>query len=347
MARTTKDWDDLLLLPAAAAQLEPASSLLSQPDTPLISSSAIGDRLRYLPTGLPTLDNLGGIRLQSVTEVVGRSGAGKTQLALQMVVMAAKYNQGAMYIDTEKKLILERLRDMAARRVPHQEGDYDDRFPRGMSSTSFNDPQDPNDYNNRAQHERLFSFKAADQVLQNMTVKQPHSTQELLNVLEAVEEEILVRNQQSTSFPVRLLIVDSIAAPLKRDFGPHSIPQRAATAFSIAQTLKRLAEQLHLAVIVINQVGIDGQQQQQQHGATFRSDQMAVRASLGTSWHHCVSTRILVDHDVDPHRDANSTTTTSSQAQNSHHRRLNVVKSNWMPPLAFPFTITPVGIVEL
>ena len=372
--RTTGDVDSLLLLPAPPERSQ--SSRVSNDDPPtLVSHSVMGDRLRYLPTGLPTLDGRrggeggSGLRLRSVTEVVGRAGAGKTQFALQLVLMAAKYNQGSMYIDTEKKLVLERLRDMAtATAAAAAETRYNPSF---LESNQDGGIALGNDH---------FSFKTADTVLQNMTVKQPHSTEELVNVLEAAEEEILLRNQQHqqqqqhqhqhqqqqqqtscTTFPVRLLIVDSIAAPLKRDFGPHSIPQRAATAFSIAQTLKRLAEQLHLAVIVINQVAIAGSNETKDHH--HHHYQVAVRASLGMSWHHCVSTRILLDHDMDPHRDArhlhlegyneeshssslSSVVATSHHHGSQHRRSLSVVKSNWMPCLDCSFIITPVGIVE-
>ncbi|KAL3944109.1 MAG: hypothetical protein SGBAC_001840 [Bacillariaceae sp.] len=168
-------------------------------------------RLRYLPTGLESLDNIlqGGIRVGSVTELVGRAGAG-----------------------------------------------------RGGSSPSS------------------FTFKSPQQVLANLTVETPLSTEELIQTLDAAEELILHRNQQATAaatttstttgtttattitattttttpiYPVRLLIVDSIAAPLTRDFGSDSVVQRSAAIFQCAQTLRRLAETLHLAVVVINQ----------------------------------------------------------------------------------------------
>jgi RecA/RadA recombinase len=173
-----------------------------------------------------------------------------------------------------------------------------------------------------------------------MTVKQPHSTEQLLEVLQAAEEEILHRNQEA-AFPVRLLIVDSIAAPLSRDFGTNAVPQRAATAFSIAQTLKRYAEQLHLAVIVINQVGLDAQSAPS-GGPERRHDQVAVRAALGTSWFHCVSTRLLVDHEVDPHREGWN----PDSGKYNQWRSLIVVKSNWMPFTKLYFEITTVGIEE-
>jgi hypothetical protein len=128
--------------------------------------------------------------------------------------------------------------------------------------------------------------------------------------------------------------VDSIAAPLNRDFGPDLVPQRAATAFSIAQTLKRYAEQLHLGVIVINQAS--GNEE-------WTNDQTTVRAALGTSWHHCVSTRILVEQ-VQAVGDG---CLTSHSGETSHLRALSVVKSNWMPYTSLSFEITPIGIVEV
>lgn len=316
--------------------------------------------MRFLPTGLQSLDRngAGGIRLGSITEVVGRAGAGKTQFALQLVLMAAKYHQGAMYIDTEKKLILERLRDMSAQRWSHDNTYV--RRNQGVSHATFradrgpaisqNKDDDDDDGNAPSNAGISFAFQHPDDVLRNMTVKQPNSTEELLKALETAEDEILHRNQVASSFPVRILIVDSIAAPLKRDFGTNAVPQRAATAFSIAQTLKRYAEQLHLAVIVINQVGLEGSSYSAASGGDGRQrrhDQVAVRAALGTSWHHCVSTRILVDHEVDPHRDGDGQPPDQNAVVNkSQWRSLSVIKSNWMPYTTVPFEITPVGIAE-
>jgi len=374
LSRTTQDWKGRER--GRPAKISRIDANRNAGVTAKISGESVG---YVLPTGLPTLDHChsngsdlgGGIRLRSITEVVGRAGAGKTQLALQMVLMAARYQQGSIYIDTEKKLIVGRLREMAIETIKAESSRHveDDIVP--YSTT----PPPP----------------TVDEVLHNMTVKQPHSTDELVNVLEMIEEEILLRNQQSTSsssssssttisgntpiFPVRVLIVDSIAAPLKRDFGggPSDIPQRAAVAFGIAQSLKRLAEQLNLAVIVINQVGIDQQQPYgggRDSGGRLRPDQVAVRASLGTSWHHCVSTRILVDHEIDPHRDGvplhtsggggtshtsfsnpyggngASTKDDNYPSHMSSHRTLKVLKSNWMPNVSCSFTITPTGIHE-
>ena len=65
--------------------------------------------LRHLPTGLHGLDRRlrGGIRVGTLTELVGRAGTAKTQLAMQMCVLAASvHGLGSVYIDTEQKLNL-------------------------------------------------------------------------------------------------------------------------------------------------------------------------------------------------------------------------------------------------
>jgi RecA/RadA recombinase len=75
--------------------------------------------MRYLPTGISSLDRhlRGGVRVGTITELVGKAGVGKTQLAMQLCVMAARYGQGCVYIDTEQKLSLDRMREIASKRA--------------------------------------------------------------------------------------------------------------------------------------------------------------------------------------------------------------------------------------
>lgn len=69
-----------------------------------------------LTTGLTQLDTYlrGGIRRASLTELVGPAATAKTQLALQMAVSNAQNNGNTIFIDTEQKVSLARLREMAA-----------------------------------------------------------------------------------------------------------------------------------------------------------------------------------------------------------------------------------------
>jgi RecA/RadA recombinase len=328
--------------------------------------------MRYLPTGLPGLDQnmLGGVRIGTITEVVGRAGSGKTQLALQLVVTAARYGQGAVYIDTERKVSLQRLQEMSKTRAKagqdpalSSSSTPGKAFSYNMSSSSrqsmtveSQDDANPNLESNRTPGATAFPYKTAQQVLANLTVHAPGSTQELLTALKDTEDEILYRNQQAAdparldTFPVRLLIVDSIAAPTKRDFGSDSAPQRASAVFQCAQILKRLADQLHLAVVVINQVGL-GQENNNMDSSMRSSDNVSVRAALGTSWYHCVSTRLFMEHECDPHRLGRRQDEHNSmyqqQQQQGRIRRLTVVKSNLVGVTSTNFEVTTIGLEEV
>lgn len=332
--------------------------------SPDASSTAmmIGDRIRYLPTGVASLDRAlqGGIRVGSVTELVGRAGAGKTQLAFQLCVLAAKYNQGALYIDTERKIVLERLAEMSRHRQSVDVGAKHRTF--DNAAFSYNDgafsastyDSDHHRKETTSAVQSSFSYKAPEQILANLTVETPASTDELFQTLDSAEEIILHRNQVAASsqqkYPVRLLIVDSIAAPLKRDFGSDSAPQRSAAVFRCAQKLKRLAETLRLAVIAINQVGATA--------SKVGDSAISVRAALGTPWHHCVSTRLVLEQDqVDQHFEGIARDNNESQenigsvgvglGENAMtRRRISVVKSNVVPFSTVAFDIDNRGIIE-
>jgi RecA/RadA recombinase len=220
--------------------------------------------------------------------------------------MAAKYGQGSVFIDTEKKLSLGRMKEIAEERFgraasQEDEGDAGE-FSYGAALSAV-DVQDANDFLNDVDEESQFPYKSALEVLANVTVHAPGSTNELLSVVSGIEDEILLRNQQAEEdgsiYPVSLVILDSIAAPTRREFGSASAPQRVSAVLQLAQMLKRLADQLQLAVVVINQVGLN-----EPISATESirgSDLVAVKAALGISWHHCLSTRLLMEHERDPH----------------------------------------------
>jgi RAD51-like protein 1 len=253
---------------------------------------------------------LGGIPTGTITELVGRAGVGKTHLAQQLAVSAAYANGGTVYIDAEKKLSLARLREIAFERSH-------------LSDRGGDTGQHPN------------GLMLAQQVLENVTIHPLLTTSELLNVLDRLEDEIILRNSEATSvvtaskttsgadtynnapvkrFPVRLIIIDSIAAPLRRDFdmigstsSSNTAARRATAIFQIAKRLKQLAFDYQLAVAVINQVGaghipdrIDDEHIQRNNNLDINDGEFT--ASLGTAWQYCVSTRIVLEHESDPHR---------------------------------------------
>jgi RecA/RadA recombinase len=240
--------------------------------------------LTPLSTGVPALNNIlrGGISIQAITELVGASGTGKTQFAMQLCIEAAKRGFGAVYVDTERKLNFPRLEEMASMRNLENEkfGYYFDAATDsvGLDVERYRHPRD---------------------VLSNITVYSPSSSNELIVTLQSLEEEIVLRNEESLpsstkAMPVRLLIVDSIASSVQHESSllltsrklkipdKSTAAKRSALLMTIASSLKRLAEQLRLYVVVINQVV-----------AVHAS---RIRPALGNSWHHCISIRIQLDY---------------------------------------------------
>ena len=334
--------------------VQPCSALQFSRSTRSSNHNPVGDTGEQQPhsprqfsakisTGLSTIDNYlhGGFATGSITEVVGRAGVGKTHLAQQLCVLAATTSGGgAIFIDTENKLSLGRLNEIAVNRSKREKsskatsdrsGDVDD----GMS---------PDDI---AQH-----------VLENVTVRSFLSTKELLETLDVLRLEITDRNMQAETnsrLPVRLLVIDSIAAPIRRDFdmmssssgsgSSSSAAQRAAALLQIASKLKQLASDFNLAVVVINQVGVGGNSIKQQ-GEYQRNDTLDIRdgeftASLGTAWQYCVSTKIILEHDEDPHK--------QGQHHNGHvsARTATIAKSLLSRRAQVEFKVTDEGLCEV
>ena len=360
-----------------------------------VNPISFGNEMRQLPTCIPSLDRIlrGGVRLATVTELVGRSGVGKTQLAMQLCIVAAKFNQGAIYIDTEKKLSLERLKEMSEQRrmddmrgVKRREIQINDKSD-GIREFKFDiQPYDLSRDNyecsaNFGNQHSMANFKSSEIILDNLTVHRPGNSDELLDLLGELEYEILLRNQNadqlslrsvppngvnttdsnrivSGKFPVRLLILDSIAAPIRRDFGVGSAPRRAATIFQCAQKLKRLADQLHLAIVVINQVGSGefgrgisdcGADNVFGFGSDLQHNRSPVRAALGTCWHHCVSTRLLLERKAIDGKSDNGSDTGAPQMLLKAPRSIRmiaVLKSSKTGYGETDFKITTTGIVE-
>jgi len=296
-----------------------------------------------IPTGLPTLDAHlhGGLPIGSIAELVGRAGVGKTHLAQQLCVLAAQSHGGAVYIDAEKKLSLIRLREIAFERIL-------------------------SDQNYVAQlQQQPHAHELAQQMLENVTVHPLLSTRELLDTLDQLENEIILRNSDAAAYkqrentsnsstkrlPVRLIVVDSIAAPIRRDFdmmgsSSNTAVHRASAIFQIAKRLKQLAYDYQLAVVVVNQVGSSGGNKPSkndfQRNNTLDIHDGEFTASLGTAWQYCVSTRIVLEHEDDPHRLHQEDRSTGSSV-----RMATLAKSMVSKRTKLPFDLTKQGLCEV
>ena len=190
-----------------------------------------------------------GIRVGTITELVGCAGTVKAQLALQSINTTAPLSDtvvgnggggGTIWIDTEQKLSLVRLHEMAMARC---------------RSTQQSNPKD------------------VDTILENETVHSSSNINEFMHVLNSLENERLDLNTVAAAeaatagaisasnhpsgkkLPVRLIAIDSIAAAIGRELTSTTIvPQQAIRMMQIAKLLKRYVDHYSIAILIINQV---------------------------------------------------------------------------------------------
>lgn len=214
-----------------------------------------------IATGLPGIDSaLGGILEPGIVEIIGRSGVGKSQLA--MTLSARFIAQGALaagpssvsphgvvFIDTEGKFPPRRCLEIAL-------GFSRDELSRGAIQAAMS--------------AQLVCLRAKDST----------GLRHIVDGLESVMARVRAR----------LVVVDSIAALIRRDFDTSGLRERQAHLSSIAAKLKQLADAYGAVVLVTNQVsGVLGEGE----GGALPSGM--VRPALGMTWSHCVNTRLVLE----------------------------------------------------
>ena len=89
----------------------------------ILQSNTSAIKSRYLQTGLPELNKLmrGGLPIGLISEIVGPAGIGKTQFCICCAVNmihGTKNQKKVLYIDTELKLDVKRLVEIATKKFP-------------------------------------------------------------------------------------------------------------------------------------------------------------------------------------------------------------------------------------
>lgn len=145
------------------------------------------------------------------------------------------------------------------------------------------------------------------EMMSRLHVFRPKHSEELVSVLRSLESYIIEHN-------IGLLVLDSMAFHVLKEFNSSQIVRRQALLGSIASILKWIAEAFRIPVLVTN------------HAIVGSAD--SLKAALGTAWSHCVNTRFVMrEHD--------------------NQRLLCIEKSPIAPPLSVPYTIGPMGLVPL
>ncbi|XP_036847367.2 DNA repair protein XRCC3 isoform X3 [Manis javanica] len=176
-----------------------------------------------LSLGCPVLDGLlrGGLPLDGITELAGCSSAGKTQLALQLclaVQLPRRYGgleAGAIYICTEDAFPDKRLQQLMA--LQHLRTDVPGKV---IRTIKFGD--------------QIFVEHAAD----------------VDTLLECVSKKVPVLLSRGMA---RLVVIDSVAAPFRCEFGGPALVPRARCLQALGATLRRLSCAFGSPVLCINQ----------------------------------------------------------------------------------------------
>lgn len=109
----------------------------------------------------------------------------------------------------------------------------------------------------------------------------------LIGRIESLEkfEDVLGQLEVAiASNDIKFIVIDSIAALVRKDFDLSSIPLRQSKLANVASQLKRLAEAFQIPVLIVNQVTTQ-----------FNEGNGFVTAALGTAWSHSVNTRLVLE----------------------------------------------------
>ncbi|XP_055412148.1 DNA repair protein XRCC3 isoform X1 [Bubalus kerabau] len=213
-----------------------------------------------LSLGCPVLDALlrGGLPLDGITELAGRSSAGKTQLALQLclAVQLPRHHgglgAGAVYVCTEDAFPSRRLQQLIAQQqrlradVP---GDV-------ISKIKFG--------------HQIFIEHAAD----------------VDTLLQCVSEKVPVLLARGMA---RLVVIDSVAAPFRCEFDGAALALRAQRLLALGAELRRLSCAFRSPVLCINQVTEAVEEQDSVAGPPGMSP------ALGITWANQLLVRLLAE----------------------------------------------------
>ncbi|XP_041814456.1 DNA repair protein XRCC3 [Chelmon rostratus] len=214
-----------------------------------------------LSVGCPVLDDLlrGGLPLGGVTELSGESGAGKTQLALQLclsVQYPTQYgglNSGVVYVCTEDSFPIRRLQQL----IRDQSCLRSDVPPSLISRLQFSD--------------HVYIEHAAD--LDSLQV-----------CLSRRVPLLFARGL------IRLLVVDSVAALFRSEFQAADWLERTKQLLAFSSSLHHLSQEFSTPVLCINQVTdvFDSSDD------TLGPRSSNVSPALGLAWANQVMVRLMI-----------------------------------------------------
>ncbi|WP_101295105.1 DNA repair and recombination protein RadA [Halegenticoccus soli] len=194
--------------------------------------------------GVPAVDDLlgGGVETQSITEVYGQFGVGKSQITHQLAVNVQLPREhgglagSALFVDSEDTFRPERIDDMV--RGLDDEVLASEFERRGIEGS----PDDGG-----AMEELVADF------LDHIHVAKAFNSNHQILLAEKAKE--LAAEYEETEWPVRLLCVDSLTAHFRAEYvGRGTLAERQQKLNKHLHDLVRIANLYNAAVVVTNQV---------------------------------------------------------------------------------------------
>ena len=206
------------------------------------------EQIGKLTWGVEEVDELlgGGVETQSITEVYGEFGAGKSQVTHQLAVNVQLPSEhgglggSAIFVDSEDTFRPERIDDMV-RGLP------DDAIEATMVTHEVADAEGAD-----AGDEEMVT-ELVEAILDKIHVAKAFNSNHQMLLAEKAQE--IASESQDDEFPVRLLCVDSLTAHFRAEYvGRGELAERQQKLNKHLHDLMRVGDLNNTAVIVTNQV---------------------------------------------------------------------------------------------
>jgi DNA repair protein RadA len=197
-----------------------------------------------LSWGIPEADDLlgGGLETQSITEVYGEFGAGKSQVTHQMAVNVQLPREhgglrgSCIFIDSEDTFRPERIDDMV----------------RGLDDEILQATMDDREIEGSPDDEDAMQELLAD-ILDKIHVAKAFNSNHQILLAEKAKE--VASEHEDSEFPVRLVCVDSLTAHFRAEYvGRGQLAERQQKLNKHLHDLMRLGDLYNSIVLVTNQV---------------------------------------------------------------------------------------------
>ncbi|WP_135827538.1 DNA repair and recombination protein RadA [Halorussus halobius] len=202
------------------------------------------EKIGKLEWKIDEVDDLlgGGVETQSITEVYGEFGAGKSQVTHQLAVNVQLPREhgglagSAMFIDSEDTFRPERIDDMV----------------RGLPDEAIQAAMDERDIEGSPGDDEAMEALVED-FLDRIHVAKAFNSNHQMLLAEKAEE--LANETQDDEYPIRLLCVDSLTAHFRAEYvGRGELAERQQKLNKHLHDLDKVGNLHNTAVVVTNQV---------------------------------------------------------------------------------------------